>query len=104
MDMLGKTLNDKAVQHNNFIVDYCRTSLAVIAGATAGILGLTGLYGFVLYLVFSLLMSFMLVAKAGTKWNSYFYSRRALWIDGVFGGLFAYILLWTFTYGMVHVF
>ena len=52
-DTLGKTLNEKAVQHNSFIVEYCRTSVAVLAGVTAGILGLTGLVGFGLYLVFS---------------------------------------------------
>lgn len=97
-------LNEKAVQRNTFILEYCRTSLAVVAGTTAGILGVTGLYGFALYFAFSLLMSLLLVAKAGTRWNCYFQSRRALWLDGMLGGLFAYVLLWTFSYGMVHVF
>ena len=105
MDSLGKTvLNERALRHNNSIIEYCRTSLAVIAGATAGVIGMTGLYGFLLYLLYSLFVSTALTIKVGTKWNCYFRSKRALWFDGVFGGLFTYVLLWTFVYGMVHVF
>lgn len=102
---LGKTVrNEKAVRHNNSSIEFCRTSVALIAGATAGVLGLTGLYGFALYLVYSLVMTLLLCLKAGTKWSQYFQSSRALWFDGVVGGLFAYVLAWTFVYGMVHVF
>lgn len=105
MDALKKTvINDRAMKHNNSIVEYCRTSLAVIAGATAGILGLTGLYGFAFYVLYWVIMSFLLVGKAGTRWNCYFQSRRTLWTDGLLGGLFTYVLVWTFLYGMVHVF
>nr|CUU97833.1 hypothetical transcript [Hymenolepis microstoma] len=38
-----------AAQHNYRIVGYCRTSLAALAGVTAGILGLTGIIGFIFY-------------------------------------------------------
>ena len=89
-DTLGKTLNEKAVQHNSFIVEYCRTSVAVLAGVTAGILGLTGLVGFGLYLVFSLLLSMMLIVKAGAEWNRYFTSRRVLVFDGMLNVLQQY--------------
>ena len=102
---LGKTIrNEKAVRLNNSLIEYCRTSVALIAGATAGVLGLTGLYGFALYLVYSAIMSVLLLGKAGTKWSQYFQSSRALWFDGILGGLFTYVLVWTFVYGMVHVF
>ncbi len=102
---LGRTvLNERAVFLNNATIEYCRTSLAVIAGVTAGILGVTGLYGFVLYLVYSFLVSSLLALKVGMKWNCYFTSRKSLWMDGILGGLFTYVLLWTFVYGMVHVF
>ena len=96
--------SERAVRKNAAIIDYCRTSGAAIAGATAGILGLTGLYGFVFFIVYSVLLSFMLATKAGTHWKKYFTTRRQIWFDGVIGGLFTYVLLWTFLYGMVHVY
>ena len=96
--------NERAVRGNAAIIDYCRTSGAVFAGATAGIMGLTGLYGFGFFLGYSVLLSLLLMVKAGTNWSKYFTTRRALWLDGILGGLFTYVLLWTFIYGMVHVY
>ena len=96
--------NERAVRLNASIIDYCRTSAAAISGATAGILGLTGLNGFAFFLIFSLALSLMLATKAGPSWNNYFTTRRQIWFDGMIGGLFTYVLLWTFLYGMVHVY
>ena len=98
-----EVFNDRAVRNNNAVIEYCRTSGAAISGATAGILGLTGLYGFGFFIIYSVLFSFLLAIKAGTSWNRYFTTRRAVWFDGILGGLFTYVLLWTFLYGMVHV-
>ena len=99
-----KIYNEVNVKSNHDVVDYCRTSLSIIAGCTAGILGLTGLSGFGFYIVASLLMTIALVFKAGKNWEKYFTSRTSLWWDGVLGGIFSYILFWTFLYGVVHVF
>jgi len=96
--------NERAIKRNAAIVDYCRTSGAALAGATAGILGLTGLYGFAFYILYSLLLSVMLAVKAGRNWANYFQSSYSVWFSGVLGGLFTYVLLWTFLYGMVHVY
>uniref|UniRef100_A0A0E9RFV5 ER membrane protein complex subunit 6 n=1 Tax=Anguilla anguilla TaxID=7936 RepID=A0A0E9RFV5_ANGAN len=38
-----------SVRGNAAVLDYCRTSVSALSGATAGILGLTGLYGFIFY-------------------------------------------------------
>lgn len=98
-----EVFNDRAMRNNSAVIEYCRTSGAAISGATAGILGLTGLYGFGFFIIYSVLFSFLLAIKAGTSWNRYFTTRRAVWFDGILGGLFTYVLLWTFLYGMVHV-
>ncbi|CAH3019928.1 unnamed protein product [Porites evermanni] len=42
---------------NNSIIDFCRTSLASMAGISAGILGLSALKGFIFYFIASLFMS-----------------------------------------------
>ncbi|KAK2569467.1 ER membrane protein complex subunit 6 [Acropora cervicornis] len=46
-----------SIMANNSIIDFCRTSLSSMAGISAGILGLTGLKGFIFYFVASLFMS-----------------------------------------------
>lgn len=104
MGLKENVYNERAVRKNSAIIDYCRTSGAVISGAAAGVLGLTGLYGFGFFLLFSVLLSVTLSMKAGSEWSKYFTTRRQLWVDGVIGGLFTYILVWTFLYGMVHVY
>jgi len=99
-----RVFNEGAIRHNASVVEYCRTWSAVISGLGAGILGLTGLYGFAFYLVAVFGLWLILIAKAGTHYERYFTSRRALLTNGFFGGLFTYILCWVFAYGMVHVY
>eukprot|EP00794_Sanderia_malayensis_P010850 gene10850-12003_t len=96
--------NPLAIRSNINVVDYSRAFLAVISGSSAGILGLTGLQGFVFYLALSLLMSVLLVFKTGKHWDRFFLSRWSMWGAGIFGELFTYLLVWTFMYGMIHVF
>ncbi|XP_078533647.1 ER membrane protein complex subunit 6-like [Lissotriton helveticus] len=102
-------ISEAAVRGNSAVLDYCRTSVSALSGATAGILGLTGLYGFVFYFLASFLphwflLSLLLVLKSGRRWKKYFKSRRPLFTGGLVGGLFTYVLFWTFLYGMVHVY
>ncbi|KAG7224476.1 hypothetical protein INR49_015000 [Caranx melampygus] len=93
-------ISEVAVRGNAAVLDYCRTSVSALSGATAGILGLTGLYGFIFYFLASFLLSLLLILKAGRRWNKCFKSRRLLFTGGLVGGLFTYVLFWTFLYGM----
>ncbi|XP_053562079.1 ER membrane protein complex subunit 6 [Bombina bombina] len=97
-------ISEAAVRGNAAVLDYCRTSVSALSGATAGILGLTALYGFIFYFLASFLLSLLLVLKSGRRWNKYFKTRRPLFTGGLIGGLFTYVLFWTFLYGMVHVY
>ena len=96
--------NPAAIRNNINVVDYSRAFLAVISGSSAGILGLTGLQGFIFYFALSILMSILLVYKTGQNWDRYFLSRWTIWSSGILGELFTYVLVWTFMYGMIHVF
>ena len=40
----------------------------------------------------------------GADRSKYFRSWTEVWVDGMFGGLFTFILFWTVLYGMVHVY
>lgn len=53
--------SESAVRNNHGVVEYCRTSMAALSGGTAGILGLTGFYGFGFYM-FAVMGLWVLVA------------------------------------------
>jgi len=99
-----RVYNEGAIRHNAAVVEYCRTCSAVFSGMGAGILGLTGLYGFGFYILAVIGLWLILIAKAGTNYERYFTNRRALLTNGFLGALFTYILCWVFAYGMVHVY
>eukprot|EP00897_Mesotaenium_endlicherianum_P010508 jgi/Mesen1/9486/ME000063S08940 len=69
------------------VVYYCRTFLAIVAGVAAGILGLTGLSGFLFYVVIMAFSSIGLLVKAGFDVNSYFDSWTRIVLDGLGQGL-----------------
>jgi len=98
------TYSDAAVRSNSAVIEYCRTSMAALGGGTAGILGLTGLYGFLFFICCNVTLWLLLLLKAGRSWNRFFVSRRSLLTSGLFSGMFTYVLFWVFLYGMVHVY
>uniref|UniRef100_A0A4X2MDQ9 ER membrane protein complex subunit 6 n=1 Tax=Vombatus ursinus TaxID=29139 RepID=A0A4X2MDQ9_VOMUR len=79
-------ISEAAVRGNAAVLDYCRTFVSALSGATAGILGLTSFYGFVFYFLASTLLSLLLALKAGRRWNKYFKSRRPLFPGALLGG------------------
>ncbi|XP_033624884.1 ER membrane protein complex subunit 6-like [Asterias rubens] len=96
--------NELAIRSNMSILSYCRTFVSALSGSSAGILGLTGLEGFFFYFIVSFAFSAMLFIKAGRNWQEFFRFRQPLITSGLLGGLFTYVLFWTFLYGMVHVY
>ncbi|XP_059157727.1 ER membrane protein complex subunit 6-like [Physella acuta] len=100
----GIAYSEMSLRQNASILEYCRTSISALSGATAGIMGLTSLWGFIFYFITAAMLSVFLLLKAGSQWNSFFMTRRVLFSNGLFGGLFTYVLFWTFLYGMVHVY
>uniref|UniRef100_A0A5S6QYK7 ER membrane protein complex subunit 6 n=1 Tax=Trichuris muris TaxID=70415 RepID=A0A5S6QYK7_TRIMR len=96
--------SDGAVRNNYAVLEYSRTCQAAASGVAAGILGLTGLNGFVFYCLCAFVQSGIWCWKAGFHLRDYFAHPSAVLTHGVLGGLFTYILFWTFLYGIVHVY
>ncbi|XP_055380363.1 ER membrane protein complex subunit 6 [Condylostylus longicornis] len=96
--------SEYAIRNNASAVDYCKTSLCALSGCCAGILGLTGIIGFLFYILSALGLWGLILLKSGSTWQKYFVSRRNLLTNGFLGGLCTYVLFWTFLYGMVHVY
>lgn len=69
-----------------------------------GIMGLTGIIGFLFYLVSVVGLWCLLLMKTGSNWKKFFINRQSLLTNGFLGGLCTYVLFWTFLYGMVHVY
>ena len=70
-----ESISEASLHYNIKQITYCRTTTAVLTGSTAGILGLTGLIGFVLYIFTALIVSIGLVLKAGRNSSSYVPSK-----------------------------
>ncbi|CAN6853815.1 unnamed protein product [Brassica oleracea] len=98
------TFSGENLQKNLKVIQNSRTFLSIIAGVLAGIIGFTGLTGFVFYFVVMLITSVGLMAKAGFSADLYFDSWNRVLFDGFLGGLMSFVLFWTFAYDLVHIF
>ncbi|XP_058091808.1 uncharacterized protein LOC131237821 isoform X2 [Magnolia sinica] len=79
--------NADNLQSNMKIIYYSRTFVSIIGGVVAGILGLTGLMGFVFYFLIMAITSLGLMAKAKFSVHEYFDCWNRIIIDGFLGGL-----------------
>ena len=90
--------------HNAKSLNFSRTSLSVLAGVVAGILGLTSLYGFLFYIIVSGVLGLYYLLSEATSDAVHFLNKQQLVTGFVAENLFTYILVWTLMYGCVHVY
>eukprot|EP00035_Acanthoeca_spectabilis_P007520 m.137645 g.137645 ORF g.137645 m.137645 type:complete len:107 (+) comp13983_c0_seq4:79-399(+) len=91
------------VRRNTAAINDIRSFGSVLSGVLSGIMGLTGLNGFALYLVFSIILSGLIRVFCGSNMSMYFAKPWSVYTD-VLGGLFTYLLFWTLVFGLVHVY
>uniref|UniRef100_A0A803MNC8 ER membrane protein complex subunit 6 n=1 Tax=Chenopodium quinoa TaxID=63459 RepID=A0A803MNC8_CHEQI len=72
-----------------------RTFMSIVGGIIAGILGFTGLTGFIFYFLVMAVTSVGLTAKAKFSIHTYFDSWNRILLDGFLGGL---MVLFSFVY------
>ncbi|KAJ8647796.1 hypothetical protein MRB53_000819 [Persea americana] len=96
--------NAENLQTNMKVIYYSRTFLSIIGGVVAGILGLTGLMGFIFYFLIMAITSIGLAAKAKFSVHSYFDCWNRIILDGFLSGLMSFVLFWTFAYDIIHIF
>ncbi|KAK1324911.1 hypothetical protein QJS10_CPA01g01387 [Acorus calamus] len=82
-----RMFNVENLQSNLKIINYSRTFMSIIGGVVAGILGFTGLMGFVLYFLIMAITSLGLSAKAKCSVHTYFDCWNRMTLDGFLGGL-----------------
>ncbi|KAL9260025.1 ER membrane protein complex subunit 6-like protein [Drosera capensis] len=79
--------NVEKLQSNMKVILYSRTFLSIIGGIIAGILGFTGLTGFIFYFLVMAVTSVGLITKANFSVPSYFDSWNRVIFDGFLSGL-----------------
>ncbi|KAF9093768.1 ER membrane complex subunit 6 [Mortierella sp. GBA35] len=96
---------DMFIAKNGQTMNFIRSSYSAVLGLAAGTLGLTNWNGFLFYFLGSAFLSTLIfVFKAKGKSGLYFRKSFDVFTEGVFGGLFSYILFWTLLYGIIHVY
>ncbi|KAJ1966893.1 hypothetical protein IWQ62_002183 [Dispira parvispora] len=93
------------IVHNNRILEHVQTLGCAFIGISAGILGLSGLAGFLYYaLSWGVLAAVIFSLKTHAAPGAYFRGPTTLLTQGVIAGLFTYVLFWTLAFGLVHVY
>ncbi|KAL0017578.1 hypothetical protein SO802_004647 [Lithocarpus litseifolius] len=85
--------NAEHLQSNMKTIYYSRTFLSIIGGVIAGIMGFTGLTGFIFYFLIMAITSVGLLAKAGFTVHSYFDNWNRVLLDGFLGGLMVWLFI-----------
>uniref|UniRef100_A0A7S2WKV8 ER membrane protein complex subunit 6 n=1 Tax=Rhizochromulina marina TaxID=1034831 RepID=A0A7S2WKV8_9STRA len=95
----------EAKMHNDNAIDNIRTYLMMVAGVCAGVLGMNGPQGAVLYIAVYLAISTCLLCAMGfdstrfTNLSPLHFTLSAIEKYGL-----SYILLWTLCYALVYIY
>jgi hypothetical protein len=93
------------VAYNENIIYKCRIFGAVVAGMLTGVFGLTGLAGFAVFILSSLLISlFLVLSLPKFSIDGLFTSWSSIIFGGLVQGAMTFILVWTLTYDIVYIF
>jgi hypothetical protein len=100
--------NQENLMKNMKMVTFVRTIVVIAGGVVTGILGYTGLAGFVCYLLVFMAGSLVLLSKMGFKPSQYTSSGslNAFMFDGVMSQqlTLSFLLFWTLFFALVHIY
>eukprot|EP00941_MAST-03F_sp_MAST-3F-sp1_P000304 g304.t1 len=86
---------------NAKIVDFVRKIFGIVAGMLAGVLGLTGFQGFLVYGALYALVSVVMLARMGFDVQSYFMTTPlAFTFSGIGSQVLTFILFWSLTFAL----
>ena len=104
---LGTLLSRRRPRVAALAVRACSRILTSIGGgAVTGILGYTGLSGFLAYILFYILGSLLVLVRGGNGFSgsAWFASSSDFWTGGLSQGVMTFVLFWTLFYDIVHVY
>ncbi|KAM9949690.1 hypothetical protein ACTFIT_010912 [Dictyostelium discoideum] len=83
------------IQRNNKTVSFCQIPISILGGAIAGVIGFSGVYGFLFYFFIYITFCSLFTLKENKNLHLYFPNPRSIWFDSIGAGLMPYILFWT---------
>ncbi|CEJ90198.1 hypothetical protein VHEMI05997 [[Torrubiella] hemipterigena] len=103
----------ESVIHNSRVLSNLQSITASLFGVAAGILGLESYHGFLVYIVFSIITSFLFYAvkiapesvtegRGFLNTGRYFHGALDYWTGGIVNGFSGFVLTWTLFYGLVR--
>mmetsp|Transcript_102851 Transcript_102851/g.245119 ORF Transcript_102851/g.245119 Transcript_102851/m.245119 type:complete len:114 (+) Transcript_102851:82-423(+) len=103
-DEEGEFLQMAALQENMRTLSNCRICAGVMSGCIAGLLKIEGTLGVLVFIVVTLIHSLMICVKLGFEITGHFPKSRDVFVSQFGGGLLSFILFWTLSYDLVHIF
>lgn len=100
-------ISPQALQKNVENIAWARGVVALAGAAACGIIGLTGIWGFVLYIVQHVLISAVLLAGMKCKPQDYLSpapSALTFVTGGVAENLVMWLLVWTLFFALCHLY
>lgn len=104
--LLSKLVHPLSVKHNAGVASYISIALALIAGLSAGILGVEGWSGFLYYILSQAVSAAIIHAKAGGNPAAFSDSPTSLLIGDALGSsaLLTFFLWWALSHNFCHLF
>lgn len=107
--MVAKQLrvaNPITVAKNAANIAWFRTLAALLVATTAGVLGVTGVGGVVLYLAAHVVSQGLLLVKLGSpaSYTGAESSTLGWFLEGLGDSVLPYLVAWSFVYAVVHFF
>ena len=106
-DSMNIKINMEAMQRNMREIDLVRIVMYMVAGGIAGMLGLTGMEGFLFYLVASVMIGVGIAARMGFQVKKFLNPNAnilTLVLGGVSSQIMSFIMFWTLTYSLAFVY
>jgi hypothetical protein len=101
---VNQIYSESAVRYNDYLLEYFQTSMSALSGCAAGVIGFTGLNGFLFYFISAIVLSILFVVYLGPNFKKYYMNRQHVITGTLWSGIQTYLLFWTFLFGMVHVY
>jgi ER membrane protein complex subunit 6 len=104
-DEKNEKMSMELLMKNNMGIDNFQTVIYIAGGVISGILGLTGLSGLALYLAVTVVTSLALVVKMKLQIAKFTdASLLGLATKGLMNYALSFVLFWTLSYALVHIY
>uniref|UniRef100_A0A7S2XA63 ER membrane protein complex subunit 6 n=1 Tax=Lotharella oceanica TaxID=641309 RepID=A0A7S2XA63_9EUKA len=100
----GELMSTQRIAHNVKVIHFCRILISIVVGAACGIIGYTGIRGFLFFILSWIGTSLSYFVRTGWDTEKYFTSTWLLVTHDLFQGTLSFMLFWTLFYDIVHIY